>query len=135
MKSKLSRLFIGLAAVAFCCSLNTTLWAQSATPPTPPPPPASASSLLTQAYVALAQADHDYQGHRVHAMKQIEMAAKVLGFSLNGNGHGHEKQVASDQQLRTAQSLLQQAVAGLPPAAQKHVQNAIDQISAALSIK
>jgi hypothetical protein len=68
-------------------------------------------------------------------MKQIEHAAKELGFTLAGSGHGHEKQVVSDQQLRTAQGLLQQAVTGLPPRAQEHVQKAIEQISIALSIK
>jgi hypothetical protein len=68
-------------------------------------------------------------------MKQIEAAAKDLGFTLAGNGHGHEAQVASDEQLRTARGLLQQAVTGLPPRAQQHVQKAIAQISVALSIK
>ena len=109
--------------------------AQMATPPPPPPSPASATSLLTQAYAALAAADHDYQGHRAHAMKQIEAAAKELGVTVKGDNHVKEAQVASDQQLRTAQNLLQQAAPALVGDARMHVDKALEQLSIALSIK
>jgi len=131
MNTKLGRFFISTAVLTLFLAFNTNLRAQSPPPAYPPATP----GLLSQAYAALSVADHDYKGHRVRAMKQIEAAAKELGFTLQGNGHGHEQQVVSDQQLRTAQGLLQQAVSGLPPGPQQHVQKAISQISIALSIK
>jgi hypothetical protein len=135
MNTKSVRLFISTAVVTLFLSFAVNLRAQA---PPPPPPPANlsaATGLLNEAYAALSVADHDYKGHRVRAMHQIERAAKELGFSLGGSGHGHEQQVASDDQLHTAQGLLQQAVTGLPPKAQEHVQKAIEEISIALSIK
>ena len=132
MNAKLPRFFISMAVLTLSLSLSATVRAQSPPPPAYPP---AVPGLLSQAYADLSQADHDYKGHRVRAMKQIEHAAKELGFTLSGTGHGHEAQVTSDDQLRAAQGLLQQAVSGLPPRAQEHVQKAIEQISVALSIK
>jgi hypothetical protein len=95
--------------------------------------------LLAQAYNVLSIADHDYQGHRVRAMKHIEAAAKKLGVSLQGNGTGHEQQATSDAQLRQAQALLQQVSAALAstkhPAVMKQVTAAINELTVALSIK
>jgi hypothetical protein len=91
--------------------------------------------LLTQAYATLARADHDYKGHRHAAMKQIEDAGKALGINVRGDGKGHEPQGVSDEQLRTAQGLLEQARAGLKGKPLKHVNSAIKQISTALKIK
>jgi hypothetical protein len=68
-------------------------------------------------------------------MRQIEAAAKELGTTLPGDGQGQEQQGASDQQLHTAQNLLQQALTGLPERAKRHVERAIEQLSVALSIK
>jgi len=97
---------------------------------------AATSGLLTRAYAALAQADHDYQGHRARAMHQIEMAAKVLGVNVQGTqGNGEEQQGESDGQLHSAQGLLQQAVAGLEGRAKFHIERAIEQIGVALSVK
>ena len=95
----------------------------------------NSGSLLVQAYSTLEVADHDYKGHRVAAMKQIEDAAAILGVDVHGQGRGHEKQGVSDQQLRKALNLLQQARVGLEGKALKHVDNAIGQVSTALSIK
>ena len=120
--------------VALCLISGLNSRAQSA-PATPSAASATSINQLTQAYAALSVADHDYQGHRVRAMKQIEAAAKVAGITLTDNGKGHEQQVTSDQQLQTATSLLQQARAGLPTKAQKHVDKALEQLAAALSIK
>ena len=92
------------------------------------------TGLLSQAYAALSRADHDYQGHRVRAMFQIKAAAKELGVSLQGDGQGKEVQAASDQQLRTAQSLLQQALPSLRERAKMHIERAIQQLSMALSV-
>ena len=134
MNTKLFRYVIATAALTLFLSFGVNLRAQ-APPPPPPVTPAAATGLLSQAYAALSVADHDYKGNRVRAMHQIEAAAKVLGITLGGQGHGHEKQVVSDDQIHTAQTLLQQALPGLPPAAQQHVQKALDHIAAALSIK
>ncbi len=97
--------------------------------------PAPPVNLLRQAYATLAMADHDYKGHRVEAMKQIEAAGRLLGVNLHGDGKSHEKQGVSDQQLRVAQGLLQQARPGLTGKPLHHVDRAIKQITVALSIR
>lgn len=97
--------------------------------------PVAAGSLLQQAYTALERADHNYKGHRVAAMKQIEAAGKLLGVTIGGGGKGHEKQWVSDEQLRTAQGLLEQAVPGLTGKPLKHVNRAMKDLNIALSIK
>jgi len=137
MKVKFIRLLTITATLALFLPANQNLRAQA-----PPPPPAvvttapNATDLLTQAYAALAAADHDYDGHRVAAMKSVEAAAKELGVSIKGNGPGHERQRTSDEQVRAAQGLLQQAsTAGLPPKVQKHIEKAIEHINAALGVK
>ena len=90
---------------------------------------------LDEAYATLAQADHDYKGHRVRAMKQIELVVHELGGKISGKGKRHEPQATSDAQLRAAQSLLQQASTGLSGKALKHVNAAIAQLNIALTIK
>jgi len=97
--------------------------------------PVNSVVLLNDAYATLAQAKHDYKGHRVEAMKQIELALGEMGEKINGRGRVHEPQAASDAQLRAAQGLLEQASAGLSAKAHKHVEAAIKQISTALSIR
>jgi hypothetical protein len=125
MRTNLYRQLVGLAVVCFVFSFSQRLYAG----------PSPAAGLLVQAYTVLEQADHDYKGHRVAAMKQIEAAAKLLGVSVRGDGRGHEKQGVSDAQLRTAQGLLQQARPGLSGKPLKHVNRALQQLSIALSIK
>ena len=56
--------------------------------------------LLEQAYALLSNADHDYKGHRIHAMHAIKAAARELGVPLKGGGKGREQQGTSDSQLR-----------------------------------
>ena len=97
--------------------------------------PAASGDLLQQAYTALEQADHDYKGHRKDAMKQIEDAGKLLGINLRGDGKAHEEQGVSDEQLRTAQGLLEQARSGLAGKPLKHVNRALKQLRIALNIK
>ncbi len=97
--------------------------------------PSPAAVLLVQAYHTLEQADHDYKGHRIDAMKQIEAAGKLLGVKTKGDGKAHEAQGVSDDQLRVAQGLLQQALPGLSGKPLQHVNNALKQISIALGIK
>jgi hypothetical protein len=95
---------------------------------------------LEQAYDTLAVADHDYKGHRVHAMKAIEAACKLLGTDISGRGRGHETQSLSDEQLRQVLASIEQvrgslAAAGTQPKVVKHLDIAISQLSTALSIK
>jgi hypothetical protein len=97
--------------------------------------PAASGDLLRQAYATLEQADHDYKGHRIDAMKQIEAAGKFLGVNVRGDGKSHEAQGVSDAQLRTAQGLLEQARVGLTGKPLRHVNRAIHQITTALKIK
>src|ERR1700752_867658 len=96
---------------------------------------AAPSNLLIQAYSNLEQADHDYKGHRADAMKQIEAAGKELGINIRGDGRGHEKQGVSDEQLRHALELLEQARGELSGKPLRHVNDAIKQIHIALKIK
>jgi hypothetical protein len=137
MNVRFRRAIAGVVCFLMLVSLGINLRAQSAPPPPPPPPanPTVTIGLLTQAYAALSVADHDYKGHRVLAMKQIEAAAKELGVALKGDNHVREVQVASDQQLRVAQSLLQQAAPALQGKVRMHVDKALEQLSIALSIK
>ena len=97
--------------------------------------PASPGDLLVQAYTTLAQADHDYKGHRIAAMKQIEAAGKALGVNVKGDGKGHEPQGVSDAQLSAARGLLKQASVSLTGRPLTHVNKAIKEISIALEIK
>jgi len=91
--------------------------------------------LLSQAYGELSSADHDYKGHRKAAMRQVADAARLLGVRLGGDGRVREKQGISDDHLRAAQGLLQQAAGGLSGKALKHVIAAEKQLSVALSIR
>jgi hypothetical protein len=95
---------------------------------------------LTQAYDTLAVADHDYKGHRAHAMKAIEAACKLLGTDITGRGKGRESQAISDEQLRSVLASIQQvrgslAAAGTQPQVVKHLDVAINQLTIALSLK
>jgi hypothetical protein len=125
MKINLVRLFVGVAVMCSVLCFVRSVIAR----------PSPAAGLLVQAYTTLEQADHDYKGHRVAAMKQIEAAAKLLSVNVRGDGRGHEKQGVSDAQLRTAQGLLQQAQSGLSGKPLRHVNKALQQLSIALSIK
>jgi hypothetical protein len=135
---------IAVPALVLACVIAIQAGTAAAPEPTPPAqqPTLSAQSeaaLLSQAYNILVVANHDYKGHRVRAMKQIEAAAKLLGANLQGNGPGREQQPVSDAQLRQAQALLQQLSTGLAPTRPKavhaHIEAAINQINIALSIK
>ena len=126
MKTNLFLRYATLLAVLFLVfGLVTRSQAQTASP----------IDALDDAFATLAQANHDYKGHRAKAMKQIELAVRELGGKISGKGRGHEPQGASDAQLRAAQALLQQAAAGLSKKPLKHVNAAIAQINVALSIK
>jgi hypothetical protein len=122
---KALRIFIAFATVVLALGLVTRVQAQSG----------GAVTLLDDAYATLAQADHDYKGHRVAAMKLIKLAVEDLGGKISGHGRGREPQGTSDAQLRAAEGLLQQAVTGLSGSALNHVNRAVNQINTALAIR
>ena len=93
------------------------------------------AGLLRAAYATLATADHDYKGHRIAAMKQIQKAAKHLGVELKGDGRGHEPQQASDAALRSALGLLLQITGSVKGQGLTHINLAIKQINTALAIR
>jgi len=139
MRKNIACLVFYAAGMLLLLSVATKSQAQPAAPTrsantTTPSNSSSPVGLLSQAYAALSGADHDYQGHRMRAMMQIKAAARELGVTLQGDGQSREVQAASDQQLRTAQSLLQQALPSLRQRARMHIERAIQQLSIALSI-
>ena len=97
------------------------------------------AGMLQNAYLILATGNHDYQGHRVKAMHQIEAAAKLLGMNLSGDAKDKQPQPLSDAKLREAQGLLQSVLASSEVQNQKrvtkHINHAINQINIALSIR
>jgi hypothetical protein len=95
---------------------------------------------LQQDYEILATADHDYKGHRVHAMKAIAAACKLLGTDITGGSKVRELQTLSDEQLRQVLASIQQvrgslAAAGAQPKVVKHLDVAINNLTLALSIR
>jgi hypothetical protein len=114
---------------------------------------------LKSAHILLMEADHDYDGHRHRAAVAVGKAMKVLGAAppeMDTTKGRHERQAASDAQLRQAQTILQAAVAAMGtgssnaakskahPKAQKakghagalkHVTTAIEEITTALGIR
>jgi hypothetical protein len=97
------------------------------------------AGMLRSAYIILATGDHDYKGHRVRAMHQIEAAAKLLGMNLSGDAKDKQSQPLSDAKLREAQGLLQNVLGSSEVKSQKrvskHIVEAINQLSIALSIR
>ncbi len=61
---------------------------------------------LIHAFRLLKTADHDYAGHRIKAMRQIETAGAELGLVLRGDLIVGERQWKSDAQLAEARRLL-----------------------------
>jgi hypothetical protein len=93
------------------------------------------AGLLREAYARLYVADHDYKGHRVRAMRQIEAAAAILGVELKGDGKGHEPQATSDAQLRQARDLLGQITGAVVGTGLLRIQLAIEQLNLALAVR
>ncbi len=95
---------------------------------------------VTQAYQLLAQADHDYQGHRAKAMKHLHQAGRILGIELKGDGKNKQQQGTSDELLKQAQTTLKKFNASGASGvrhnkAMTHVQNALTELGTALTIK
>ena len=97
------------------------------------------AGMLQNAYIILATGDHDYKGHRVRAMHQIELAARLLGMDITGSAKDKQPQPLSDAKLREAQGLLQNVLGAAEvqnqPRVTRHINAAINQINVALSIR
>jgi len=106
---------------------------------------ANSTGPLSEAYRLLASADHDYNGHRALAMREVKNAARLVGQRVTGerssvervssNRTEPEAQAASDGQLRRAQSLLQGAAGSFSGEALQHVQAAVQHLSLALNVR
>ncbi len=92
-------------------------------------------NLLQRAYHLLERADHDYNGNRKRAMKEIEAAAREMGVNVRGDGRGDENQRTSDDQLAGARSLLEEVRGKLTNKEAKHVARAIEHLNTALKIR
>jgi hypothetical protein len=95
---------------------------------------------LVHAYALLSHADHDYGGHRVKAMKEVQAAGKSLGLHLEGNPPSeHEKQLKSDEKVAEAGKLLREARGTLEAKdkekAATHLDRSIAEVDAALKVK
>jgi hypothetical protein len=120
---------------------------------------------LRQAYVLLAEANHDYDGHRVHAMHAVRAAFHLLheevrrhgtpqmkatmareGAAMGAAGAAgrrlpgvHERQAASDAQVRLAGDKLAQVRAAMARHKQHrelgHVDHALKEIAVALKVR
>ena len=95
--------------------------------------------MLRRAYIILATGDHDYKGHRVRAMRQIEAAADLLGMNVKGDLKDRQPQPLSDAKLREARNLLQNVLGSSEVKDQKrvtkHISAAVSQIDVALSVR
>ena len=97
---------------------------------------------LQSAHKLLAEADHDYHGHRAEAEHKVHMALKEMGLTSavretkvrSGKSHEREPQAASDAKLREAQKILEGISTTGNPAVAEHVKGAIKEINTALSI-
>ncbi len=120
---------------------------------------------LREAFIVLAGANHDYNGHRVHAMSAVKAAIKILDGAIEAQGSAklkaaaaagraataraekkahqdrtmHEAQRASDVQLLKAGDMLAQVRMVLARNYQKkvlsHVDNAIREVKMGLKTR
>jgi|GEM_PF-2145438 len=125
-----------LLSVALLMSLatNSQILAQSTNSSTSQISPEN-TALLQAAWNDLSTADHDYDGHRVKALKALKFFAQNNHFTLQeGMGKGGEAQVTSDNQMRDAQAKLQQVASALNLGKYPALAHALSEISTALSL-
>jgi len=115
--------------------------------------------VLTEAYILLKAADHDYDGHRAAAAHALGEACNILHADLlkhgsvqqkikvlqdknaahTAKGAVHEAQALSDAQLRNAAGMIKQVSGALAKNKQhealKHVNHALKEIDIALKIR
>lgn len=126
-----------IAVIAFCGAAVQAAKTGKDIPASPTGGSAEVQA-LRGAYMTLYVADHDYKGHRIRAMHALEKACDLLGTDIRGDGKGHEKQAVSDEQLKQAQTTIEQVKNGLgttQPKVVHHLEKAIKLLSEALTIK
>ena len=136
---QLSRFARLLAAMVLAFGVCQRVQAYSAAP----------NALLQEAYGTLAKADHDYQGRRVEAIKQVLLAMEESTEKTHGRsrvsihvhhsvkrsgGKERESQAASDSRLRTAEGLLRQASNETSGEKLQHINAALAQLHIALAV-
>ena len=107
----------------------------------------AAATAVHQAHTLLANANHDYDGHRAKAAAHVTHALRELGghhhanaankIAGNNGNKVREPQAQSDEQLKQAMALLS-GVRGQIPNAHKahgHIQAAITELNTALKIR
>src|SRR5207253_9265626 len=62
------------------------------------------SEALKEAYILMAGANHDYDGHRARAMHQVHEAIKILDTSILKDGTNGEKVVALEEEIAAARA-------------------------------
>jgi len=94
---------------------------------------------VAHAFHLLKKADHDYDGHRGKAMREVETAGKALKLELGGEIADKEKQWKSDEQMAEARRLLVEARDKLEKKDRDviadHLEVAIKEIDEALKVK
>lgn len=150
---------IVIAIIAVVCVLGLSQGVQAQTSGVTPTDPIS---LMKQALVLLEQADHDYDGHRAAAIKNIHLAVRELGKKHHKKGkaintvpavqippvappsapkakkppaHLKEPQAVSDAQLHQAQDLLVKAGAGMSDLPLQYLNAAVSELHTALLIR
>lgn len=93
---------------------------------------------IVHAYRLLMVAKADYGGHRERAMEALRRAGPAIGLVLEGDAPSAERQWKSDDQLREARRLLQDARGKLEARdrerAAEHVDRALEEIGRALNV-
>jgi hypothetical protein len=127
MKISYQSAWLKMAAVAVALTIGVRAYAE---------PPRDE---LAHAYRLLKSADHDYDGHREAAMKEVQVAGDKLGLKLEGEGVERERQWKSDRRLSEARKLLRDARDKLEDRGRdrvaESVEKAIKEIDVALKVK
>jgi len=112
---------------------------QRGTPPRGKTPRRTPREEVAHAFHLLKKADHDYDGHRGKAMREVETAGKALKLELGGEIADKEKQWKSDEQMAEARRLLVEARDKLEKKDRDviadHLEVAIKEIDEALKVK
>lgn len=94
---------------------------------------------IVHAYRLMKGADHDYDGHREAAMKELRIAGDKLGLTLEGEGVKAERQWKSDRRMEEARRILKEARNKLEERdrekAAANVEHAIKELDMALKVR
>jgi hypothetical protein len=127
MKLTYQSVYLRIAAVLLALSFGISAHAEPA------------REEIAHAYRLLKGADHDYDGHRGVAMKELQLAGDKLGLVLEGDGVKEERQWKSDKRLMEARRILREARNKLEDKdrdrAAANVEKAIKELDAALATK